>query len=333
MRRRALVTGITGQDGSLLAEQLLVGGYEVFGLVRPSAALSTWLDTVKSEHLHLIHGDMLDKGSLRRALLISKPDEIYNLAAQSHIQISFEMPAYTGDVNGLGVLRLLEAIRDYGKPTRLYQASTSEMFGTGNGKPQNENTPFNPQSPYAASKVFAHNTVKMFREAYGLFAATGICFNHESARRGMRFVTRKITEAAVAISRGKQATLYLGNLHAKRDWGYAPDYVKAMRLILTADEPDDYVVATGETYSVRYFCTCAFKEVGMRLEWRGEGLNEVGYHGSTPIVRVDESLLRPNDVEFLCGDSTKISHKLGWKPSMSFNDLVRNMVAAAKQAE
>jgi len=311
--QKALITGITGQDGSYLAELLLEKGYAVHGLVRRSSSFNTWrIDHVR-DRLALHYGDLVDQNSLARTLEAIEPQEIYNLAAQSHVKVSFEMPEYTTDVTGLGVLRLLDAVRDLGLPTRVYQAGSSEMYGLVQETPQTERTPFHPRSPYGISKVFGHWMAVNYREGYGLHVSNGILFNHESARRGENFVTRKITMAVAAIKQGKSKELRLGNLDAKRDWGYAKDYVEAMWLMLQQPQPDDYVVATGETHSVREFLEEAFACVG--LAWKD-------------FVKVDPKYFRPAEVDVLLGDSTKARRVLGWKPKVSFKELVRLMVEA-----
>jgi GDPmannose 4,6-dehydratase len=313
MARKALITGITGQDGSYLAELLLEKGYEVHGLVRRSSSFNTWrIDHVR-DHLVLHYGDLVDQNSLVRTVESIGPDEIYNLAAQSHVKVSFEMPEYTTDVTAMGVLRLLDAVRELGSRARVYQAGSSEMFGLVQETPQTEKTPFHPRSPYGVAKVFGHWMTVNYREGYGLHASNGILFNHESPRRGENFVTRKITMGLAAIKRGESGELRLGNLEAKRDWGYAKDYVEAMWLILQQDAPDDYVVATGETHSVREFLDEAFGYVG--LDWQ-------------EYVKVDPKYFRPAEVDFLLGDPAKAKAKLGWKPKVSFRDLVRLMVDA-----
>jgi len=317
-RRRALVTGITGQDGSYLAELLLSKGYEVHGLVRRSSSFNTeridhiYQDPHESDvRLRLHFGDLLDASSLTRILREVQPHEIYNLAAQSHVRLSFDIPEYTGDVTGLGTIRLLEAMREEGVPARLYQASSSEMFGRAAQSPQTESTPFHPASPYGAAKVYAYHLVRNYREAYGLFAVNGILFNHESPRRGETFVTRKITRAATRIKLGLQSKLYLGNLEARRDWGYAGDFVEAMWLMLQADQPDDYVVATGETRSVREFLDVVFTMLD--LDWKEH-------------VEIDPRYLRPTEVDHLLGDASKAREKLGWSPKVDFAALVKMMV-------
>lgn len=340
----ALITGITGQDGSYLAEFLLEKGYEVHGIMRRSSSFNTgriehlyldeWVrDMHKERRLHLHWGDMTDSSSLIRIIGLVKPDEIYNLAAQSHVKVSFDVPEYTADADGLGTLRLLEAVRILGreKSTRIYQASTSELFGKVQEIPQRETTPFYPRSPYAVAKLYAFWIIKNYRESYGMYAVNGILFNHESERRGETFVTRKITLAAARIKAGKQDRLYLGNLNARRDWGYARDYVECMWLMLQQPEPDDYVIATGEYHTVREFTTLAFKEVGIELRWEGEGINEKGIDVATGkvLVEVDPRFFRPAEVEQLLGDPTKAREKLGWNPrNTSFEHLVSLMVKA-----
>ena len=311
--RKAMITGITGQDGSYLAEFLLEKGYEVHGLVRRSSSFNTWrIDHVR-ERLVLHYGDLVDQNSLVRTLDQVGPDEVYNLAAQSHVKVSFEMPDYTADVTGLGVLRLLDAVRELGSRARVYQAGSSEMFGLVQETPQTEKTPFHPRSPYGVAKVFGHWMTINYREGYGMHASNGILFNHESPRRGENFVTRKITMGLAEIKRGTSHELRLGNLDAKRDWGYARDYVEAMWLMLQQDEPDDYVIATGETHSVREFLEEAFSYAG--LEWE-------------KYVKVDPKYFRPAEVDFLLGNPAKAVAKLGWKPKVSFRELVRLMVDA-----
>jgi GDPmannose 4,6-dehydratase len=312
-QKKALVTGITGQDGSYLAELLLSKGYEVHGLVRRSSSFNTWrIDHVR-DHLVLHYGDLVDQNSLVRTLALVKPDEIYNLAAQSHVKVSFEMPEYTSNVVASGVLRLLDAVRELDLPSRIYQAGSSEMYGLVHETPQKETTPFHPRSPYAVSKVFGHYMTVNYREGYGMHASNGILFNHESPRRGENFVTRKITMGLAAIKKGKAKELRLGNLDAKRDWGFAGDYVEAMWRMLQQDQPGDYVVATGETYSVRQFLDEAFGYVG--LDWKD-------------FVVVDPRFFRPAEVDLLLGDPTKAKTVLGWQPKVGFRELVRMMVDA-----
>lgn len=336
--KKALITGITGQDGSYLAEFLLKKGYQVHGIKRRSSSFNTaridhlYQDPHEQERrLFLHYGDMTDAANLIRIVQQVQPDEIYNLAAQSHVQVSFELPEYTGNTDALGTLRLLEAIRVLGlqNKTKFYQASTSELFsGKPGEQPQNENTPFYPRSPYGVAKLYAYWITVNYREAYGIFACNGILFNHESPRRGETFVTRKITRAAARIKLGLQDKLYLGNLDAKRDWGHSKDAVRAMWTMLQQPEPDDYVIATGEQHSVREFCELAFREVGIDLEWRGEGVEEKGIDKKTGkvIVEIDPRYFRPAEVESLLGDSSKAREKLGWKPKISFPELVKEMV-------
>jgi len=311
--KKALVTGITGQDGSYLAELLLEKGYEVHGLVRRSSSFNTWRVDRFRDRLALHYGDLVDQNSLVRTLGTIQPDEVYNLASQSHVKVSFEMPEYTANVTGMGVLRILDAVRELGLKTRFYQAGSSEMFGLVQEVPQTEKTAFHPRSPYGAAKVFGHWTAVNYREGYGLHVSNGILFNHESPRRGENFVTRKITMGVAAIKQGKARQLRLGNLDAKRDWGYARDYVEAMWLMLQRETPDDYVVATGETHSVREFLEEAFSYVG--LDWREH-------------VVVDPKYFRPAEVDLLLGDPGKARSVLGWRPTVSFVELVRLMVDA-----
>ena len=331
--KKALITGVTGQDGSYLAEFLLEKGYEVHGMVRRSATekRERIAHLEGKEHFFLHYGDLSDSLSLVRIVGLVKPDELYNLAAQSHVQVSFEVPEYTADVAGTGVLRVLEAVRLCGmeKTCRIYQASTSELYGKVEECPQSETTPFHPYSPYAVAKQYGFWITKEYREAYGMFACSGILFNHESERRGETFVTRKITLAAGRIAEGKQDRLCLGNLSALRDWGYAGDYVECMWLILQQDEPEDFVIATGEQHSVREFCTLAFREAGMELEFRGEGEAEQGIDKATGRVPVEVSpnFYRPTAAVNLWRNPTKAKTKLGWNPTKtSFEELVRRMV-------
>lgn len=335
MQRVALITGITGQDGAYLAEFLLTKGYQVQGIKRRASLFNTdridhlYQDPHLPDRNFILHyGDLTDATNLIRIIQEVQPDEIYNLAAQSHVQVSFETPEYTANADALGTLRLLEAIRILGleKKTRFYQASTSELFGKVQEIPQKETTPFYPRSPYAAAKLYAYWITVNYREAYGLYACNGILFNHESPVRGETFVTRKITRAVARIKLGLQDRLYLGNLNAKRDWGHARDYVEAQWLMLQQDEPDDYVIATGEQHSVREFCELAFKEIGIDLEWRGQGVNEVGVYDNKIYVSVDPRYFRPTEVETLLGDPTKARQKLGWVPKVSFRELVSEMV-------
>ncbi len=328
------MTGATGQDGSYLAELLLEKDYEVWGMARRLSTPNEWrlrdvLDGPNRDRFHLVEGDLGDSSSIYRLLAEIRPHEVYNLAAQSHVQVSFEVPDYTGDVTALGCTRLLEAIRVLGLDARFYQASSSEMYGKVVETPQTEATPFHPRSPYAVAKVYAFHITRNYREAFGQFAVNGILFNHESPRRGDTFVTRKITLGAAAIRAGSQETLRLGNLDASRDWGFAGDYVEAMWLMLQAEEPEDYVVAMGETHTVREFCELAFGRVGLPLEWRGKGVDEKGYGpGGKLLVEVDPQFFRPAEVDFLLGDATKARDEIGWTPRTSFKELVEMMVDA-----
>lgn len=364
-QKTALITGITGQDGSYLAEFLLDKGYEVHGIKRRASLIKT--DRVdhlyhdphyEGKPFYLHYGDLTDSSNLIRIVQETQPDEIYNLAAQSHVQVSFESPEYTADVDAMGTLRLLEAIRILGlcDKTKFYQASTSELFGKVQETPQNEDTPFYPRSPYAAAKLYAYWICKNYREAYDMFAVNGILFNHESPRRGETFVTRKITRAAVRIAAGQQEKLYLGNLNAKRDWGHAKDYVRGMWLMLQQHEPQDLVLATGETTTVRDFCEMAFSHLGIELKWEGEGVNEKGIvagidegtfektmskhlNGSTSqqpnsstlssgetLIEIDPQYFRPTEVEFLLGDPSKACKRLGWTSEYSIDELVKDMI-------
>ncbi len=330
--KKALITGITGQDGSYLSEFLLEKGYEVHGIVRRSSVdkKERIEHLLENPYFQLHYGDMTDSVSLIRIVLEVKPDEVYNLAAQSHVKVSFEVPEYTADADAVGTLRILEAIRMAGleKTCRFYQASTSELFGKVQESPQRETTPFYPYSPYAAAKQYAYWIVKNYREAYGMFAVNGILFNHESERRGETFVTRKITLAAANIAAGKQDRLFLGNLNALRDWGYAKDYVECMWLMLQYDTPEDFVIATGEQHSVREFCSLAFRYAGMELIWQGDGLTEKGVDKATGkiLIEVLPEFFRPTDVVTLLGDPKKAKEKLGWNPKKTpFVELVRRM--------
>jgi len=373
MTKKALITGITGQDGSYLAELLLSKDYEVHGLMRRSSTFNTdRIDHIYTDphdpknRLFLHYGDLNDGGQLSNLIYNVKPDEIYHLGAQSHVRVSFDMPEFTGDITGLGTTRMLEAIRRSGIKTRFYQASSSEMFGD-SPPPQNEKTPFRPQSPYGAAKVYSYWMVKNYREGYGIFAVNGILFNHESPRRGETFVTRKITRAIARMKYGLQEKLFLGNLEAKRDWGYAGDYVEAMWLMLQQDQPQDYVIATGESHSVREFVNLAFQHAGIEIEWQGKGIDEKGivasfdskqsevsntqndhlresatysllptaYSKGTSqpkvgdvIVSIDPRYFRPTEVEFLLGDASEAKKNLGWEPKVRFQELVRMMVDA-----
>ncbi|MGB9864604.1 GDP-mannose 4,6-dehydratase [Fervidobacterium riparium] len=366
--KKALITGITGQDGSYLAELLLEKGYEVHGLIRRSSSFNTrridhlYKDPHDKDNRFFLHyNDLTDSTNIIRLLQEIQPDEIYNLAAQSHVKVSFELPEYTANADALGTLRLLEALRILGmeKKVKFYQASTSELFGKVQEIPQNEKTPFYPRSPYAVAKLYAYWITVNYREAYGIFACNGILFNHESERRGETFVTRKITRAATRILVGNQEKLYLGNLNAKRDWGYAKDYVKGMWMMLQQDEPDDYVLATGETHEVREFCERTFENLGIKLDWVGEGVEEKGiikeidryktqevisklkerhpdlrnfdlnlerFKVGQVVIEVDPRYFRPTEVDILLGDATKARTKLGWKPETTFEELVRIMV-------
>lgn len=338
----ALITGITGQDGAYLAEFLLDKGYIVHGIKRRSSSFNT----ARIDHLYrdphernvnffMHYGDLTDSTNLIRIIQEVQPDEIYNLAAQSHVQVSFETPEYTANSDGLGTLRLLEAIRILGleKKTKFYQASTSELYGKVQEIPQKETTPFYPRSPYAAAKLYAYWITINYREAYGIFACNGILFNHESPIRGETFVTRKITMAAAKIKYGMQERLYLGNIDAKRDWGFAKDYVEAMWLMLQQENPDDYVIATGETHSVREFTEFAFKELGIDIIWQGKGVEEVGIDASTRkiIVEIDPGYYRPTEVELLIGDPSKAREKLGWKPKVKMEELAKIMIKADEE--
>lgn len=332
-RKTALITGITGQDGSFLAEFLLEKGYDVHGTIRRSSVdfRERIAHLEGRPHFHLHYADLGDSMSLIQVVNKVKPTEIYNLAAQSHVQVSFDSPEFTADVDATGVLRVLEAVRQCGltDTCRIYQASTSELYGKVEEVPQNENTPFHPYSPYAVAKLYGYWIVKEYREAYNMFCCSGILFNHESERRGETFVTRKITLAAARIAQGKQEKLYLGNLSSLRDWGYAKDYVECMWLILQNDKPEDFVIATGVQHSVREFCCLAFKYVGIELEFKGEGLDEKGYDKATGkvLIEVSKDFYRPTDVVNLWGDPTKAKAKLGWNPSKtSFEELVKIMV-------
>ena len=325
----ALITGITGQDGSYLAELLLEKGYEVHGIVRRSSLINTHRIDHIYKKIHLHYGDLTDATNLIGVIKKVEPHEIYNLGAQSHVKVSFETPEYTGQVDGLGTLRVLEAVRLLGMQddVRIYQASTSELYGLVQAVPQTETTPFYPRSPYGVAKLYGYWIVKNYRESYGMHASSGILFNHESPRRGETFVTRKITRGLSQISVGLQDILYLGNLDAKRDWGHAKDFVEAMWLMLQQDEPDDYVIATGEQYSVRDFVNRAAPYFGLHLEWEGEGLEEVAVDKTSKrtVVAVDKRYFRPAEVESLLGDPTKAKEKLGWEPTTTFDQLVEDM--------
>ena len=330
MGKKALVTGITGQDGAYLSKLLLEKGYEVYGAFRRTSDLN--MGRMKflgiDNDIQFVPFELLEFTNIHRTLETIRPDEVYNLGAQSFVALSFEQPVFTADVTGLGVLRLLEAIRAVNPQIRFYQASSSEMFGKVRETPQNENTPFYPRSPYAAAKLFAHCMTINYRESYGMFACSGILFNHESPLRGLEFVTRKITHAVARIKLGLQEKLSLGNLDSRRDWGYAAEYVEAMWLMLQQSEPDDYVVATGETHSVREFVEEAFREAGIELEWTGHGIHEKGVDRAAgkPIVEINPRFFRPAEVDVLIGDYSRAKAKLGWEPKTTFNELLRVMV-------
>ena len=335
----ALITGITGQDGSYLAEQLLEQGYEVHGMIRRASSFTTrridhfFSDPeIQGVRLFLHHGDMTDSSNLNRLIEQIGPDEVYNLAAQSHVKVSFDVPEYTADVDAIGTLRFLDAIKEVGlkDKTRFYQASTSELFGKARESPQNENTPFYPRSPYAAAKLYAYWIVVNYREAFGLHASNGIFFNHESPRRGETFVTRKITRAVGRIAIGEQDRLVLGNLDASRDWGYTPEYTEGMQMILQRDQPDDYVLATNQTTTVRDFVQMAFSHAGLEIEFQGEGVEEKGINPSsgTVLVEVSPSYFRPTEVDALVGDYSKAKEVLGWEPKTKVEELCRIMVEA-----
>jgi GDPmannose 4,6-dehydratase len=335
--KRALITGITGQDGSYLAELLLSKGYEVHGVIRRSSSFNTdridhlYRDPHESGvRLFLHYGDLNDASSINKVLRDVRPDEIYNLGAQSHVRVSFDVPEYTGEVDALGAVRILEGIRETGLNTRFYQASSSELYGKVLETPQKETTPFYPRSPYACAKAYSFYITVNYRESYDLFACNGILFNHESPRRGETFVTRKITRAAARIKLGLQDRLYLGNLDAKRDWGFAGDYVEAMWLMLQQSEPDDYVVATGETHPVREFAEKVFSRLEMPLVWQGTGLQEKGIDARTGkvLIEIDSRYFRPTEVDLLLGDASKAQQKLGWRPRTDFDSLVTMMVDA-----
>lgn len=339
--KKALITGITGQDGSYLAELLLDKGYEVHGIIRRASTFNTQrIDHIYQDpheenvRLKLHYGDMTDSSNLSRLVEKINPDEIYNLAAQSHVGTSFEIPEYTTDVDAMGTLRLLDAIKEAEVECKFYQASTSELYGKVQEVPQTEETPFYPRSPYAAAKLYAYWIVKNYREAYDLFAVNGILFNHESPRRGKRFVTRKITRAVARITKGKQDKIYLGNMNSKRDWGYAKDYVKMMWMMLQHDTPEDYVIATGETHTVREFVEAAFSHVDIDIEWQGEGVDEKGIDKDTGrvLVEVDPKYFRPTEVDLLIGDPSKAKEELGWEPEVKFKELVQLMVQSDLEA-
>jgi len=326
--KHALITGITGQDGSYLTELLLEKGYKVFGVIRRKSKLDYGTVEHLKDKIEFIYADMIDMASLMLAVKISQPDEVYNLAAQSFVATSWEQPIATAEINSIGVTNIMEAIRTIKPDARFYQASTSEMFGLVQETPQTEKTPFYPRSPYGVAKLYGHWITKNYRESYQMYACSGILFNHESPRRGMEFVTRKITDAVARIKNGLQETLYLGNMDAKRDWGYAGDYVKAMWLMLQQNEADDYVIATGETHPVREFVELAFGHAGIKIDWTGEGIEEKGLDHATGkvLVAVDHRFFRPAEIELLLGDPTKATKGLGWERAVSFKQLVNMMV-------
>lgn len=341
--KTALITGVTGQDGTYLAELLLRKGYIVHGIKRRASSINTqrlkhiYEDPhIENQRFFLHHGDLTDATNLIRVIQDVQPDEIYNLGAQSHVAVSFETPEYTADTNAIGTLRLLEAIRilKLENNTRFYQASTSELYGQATETPQSETTPFRPRSPYAAAKLYAYWTVVNYREAYGIHASNGILFNHESPRRGETFLTRKVTRAVAAIEAGQQEKLFLGNLDAKRDWGHARDFVNGMWLMLQHDKPDDYVLATGIATTVRQFVEWAFEEIGIKIEWHGDGLSERGYEAGTKICRIeiDPRYIRPTEVDLLRGDATKAAAQLGWRCETSVKDLIHEMVSSDRDA-
>jgi len=332
--KKALITGITGQDGSYLAELLLEKGYEVHGIIRRSSSFNTGrIDhlfnnpEIHGKTLFLHYGDLTDSSNLNRLLEKTEPDEIYNLGAQSHVQVSFEVPEYTAEVDGVGVLRFLDAIKEVGLNTKFYQASTSELYGKAQEIPQTENTPFYPRSPYGVAKLYAYWIIKNYREAYNLFACNGILFNHESPRRGETFVTRKITRAAARIKAGLQDKLTLGNLSAKRDWGYAPEFCEAMWLMMQQEEPEDFVIATGETHTVREFCNVVFSELDMSIKWQGKDVKEKGIDSKTgkTLIEINPRYFRPTEVDLLIGDYSKAKKQLGWQPKVKFEELAKMM--------
>jgi len=333
----ALITGITGQDGSYLAELLIEKGYIVHGVIRRSSSFNTGRinhlyndKDILNKKMFLHYGDLADSSNLNRLLEKIRPNEIYNLGAQSHVQVSFEVPEYTADIDGIGILRFLDAIKETGIKTKFYQASTSELYGKAQEIPQTEKTPFYPRSPYAVAKLYAYWIIKNYREAYGLFAVNGILFNHESPRRGETFVTRKVTRAVARIKEGLQDKLFLGNLDAKRDWGYAREYVEGMWLMLQQDSPKDYVLATGETHTVREFVELSFKHVGINIKWEGENEKEHGVDSETGkiLVEINPRYYRPTEVDLLLGDATKAKNELGWEPKIKFKELVELMIEA-----
>jgi len=334
--KRALITGITGQDGSYLSELLLGKGYEVWGMIRRSSSLNTGrIDHIYQDphgddvRLRLCYGDLNDVSSIGSLIREVRPDEVYNLGAQSHVKVSFEVPEYTGEVTGLGAIRILETLREAGLSAKFYQASSSELFGKAVETPQTETTPFHPRSPYAAAKAYAYYVTQNYRESYDMFAVNGILFNHESPRRGETFVTRKISLAVARIAMGKQESLFLGNLDAKRDWGFAGDYVEAMWLMLQQEVPEDYVIATGETHSVRDFCDICFSAIDMPITWKGSEEDERGYGpDGRVLVQVDPRHYRPAEVDLLRGDFSKARKQLGWQPQVAFQELAKMMVEA-----
>ena len=336
INKKALITGITGQDGSYLADLLLEKGYEVHGIIRRSSSFNTArIDHIINneklkEKFFFHHGDITDSISTNKLIQNILPDEIYNLAAQSHVKVSFEIPEYTSRVDALGTLSILESIKNVGKEIKLYQASTSELFGKVKEVPQNERTPFYPRSPYSVAKLYSYWMIINYREAYNIYASNGILFNHESPRRGETFVTRKITMAAARIKLGLQKTLFLGNIYSKRDWGYAPDYVEGMWRIIQKDKPDDYVLATGESHSIKEFVEVAFKELDIRIEWDGEGIEEIGIDSKSGkvIIEIDPEYYRPTEVDMLMGDPKKAKDELDWRPKVKFKELVSIMVKA-----
>ena len=329
--KKALITGITGQDGSFLAEFLLEKGYEVHGVIRRGSSFNTQrIEHILShENLHLHHGDMTDSANLNHLLDSIKPEEVYNLAAQSHVKVSFEVPEYTAQSDAVGALRILDAIKNHCPEARFYQASTSELYGKVQEIPQKETTPFYPRSPYAVAKLYGFWIVKNYRESYGLYACNGILFNHESERRGKTFVTRKITVGMGEIHRGERQTIKLGNLDSQRDWGYAKEYIEAMWLMLQQDEPEDFVIATGETYTIRQFVERCAKYIGIDIQWQGTGVDEKGIDSKTgkTIIEVDERYFRPAEVELLVGDGTRAKEKMGWEPKIRLDELVDIMMA------
>jgi GDPmannose 4,6-dehydratase len=342
MKKKALITGITGQDGSYLAELLIEKGYEVHGVVRRSSSFNTKRidhilqdSHVRDAPLKLHYGDLVDSSSVNRILGSVAPDEIYNLGAQSHVHISFQIPEYTADASAFGTLRILDAIKDVGLKTKFYQASSSELFGKVAEVPQRESTPFYPRSPYGVAKLYAYWITVNYREAYNIFACNGILFNHESPRRGEIFITRKVTMAVARIKQGRQEKLYIGNLNAKRDWGYAKEYVEAMWLMLQHETPEDFVIATGETHTVRQLCEYAFNCAGITIAWEGEGISEKGIDRATGkvLVEVDPKYFRPTEVDLLVGDGSYAQKKLGWSPKTTFKELVELMVRADLEGE